>query len=170
MDNHFGDYYSHPGVRIEELLRKSSMTHGSLASKLNVSSYRLRTLLKGSKAVDLELALKLACLFPEHTARDWLDMQTAYELYHAYTSGKMDGIARQMNVEPQKIYLKTDWLKEYRTDYGSIEVPVRRPVNYKIAALAEKLKKTPQEVALEAIEQLWERMDQGDDITVKRRP
>ena len=152
---------SHPGIRLGELLRKSSFTHEILAQKLSVSTYRLRTLLKGTKAVELELALKLACIFPEHTARDWLDMQTAYDIHQAYRSGQMDAIAREMGAEDRNLSA-VDWSMELAKNSGSVKLPLRYPLNHMMDALCEKLGLSKQDVAIEAVKQLWQRIARGD--------
>lgn len=160
--SHFIHGESHPGIRLNELLRQSSMTHGELAARLGVSSYRLRTLLKGDKAIDMNLALKFACIFPEHTAHDWLDMQTFYDLEQAYASGQMDVVAREMGVAGRNIS-KAAWMMEGKQRSDSIRIPLRYPVNHMMDALCQKLNRPPQDVVLEAIEQLWRQMNQKTD-------
>lgn len=159
--SHFIQGESHPGVRLNELLRKASMTHGELTARLGVSSYRLRTLLKGEKSIDMNLALKLACVFPEHTARDWLDMQTVHDLDQAYASGKMDVIAHAMGVTKQNIS-KADWMMEGKQRSDSIQVPLRYPMNHMMDALSEKLDFAPQDIVVKAIRHYWEHLDRGD--------
>ena len=157
--HHFSHGESHPGVRLGELLRKSpALTHETLAKRLGVSTYRLRTLLKGTKAIDIDMALKLACLFPEHTARDWLDMQTAHDLHQACVSGKMDAIAREMCAEARNTS-KIDWLKELSKRSDSIQILLRPPLNHMVAALAEKLNLAPQDIGAKAILEHWQRSE-----------
>ena len=160
--HHFSHGESHPGVRLGELLRKSpALTHETLAKRLGVSTYRLRTLLKGTKAIDIDMALKLACLFSEHTARDWLDMQTAHDLHQAYTSGKMDAVAREMGVENRNLS-KVAWMDELKQHSNAMKVPLRYPHNHMVEALCEKLSLSPQDVAIEAIQRFWRNMDQEE--------
>lgn len=160
--HHFSYGESHPGIRLRELLHKSpALTHETLAKQLGISTYRLRTLLKGTKAIDIDMALKLACLFPEHTARDWLDMQTAHDLHQACVSGKMDAIAREMGVE-QRNRSKVAWFEELKQHSDSIAVPLRCPLNHMVAALCEKLGRTRQDMAIEAIQRFWRSMDQDE--------
>ena len=127
--HHFSHGESHPGVRLGELLRKSpALTHETLAKRLGVSTYRLRTLLKGTKAIDIDMALKLACLFPEHTARDWLDMQTAHDLPQACVIGKVGASASEMCAEARNTS-KIDWLKGLRQRQESIQILLRPLLN-----------------------------------------
>jgi Plasmid maintenance system antidote protein len=160
MADYFNCGESHGGIRIAELLRKTSgMTHGVFAKRLGVSSYRLRSLLKGTKAIDMDIALKLSCIFPEHTARDWLEIQTAYELHQAYASGKMDSIAREMGAENRNVS-RTDYIMSFSNKAHIVKVPLRYPLDCMMNALCEKLDMPPQDVAMEAIRQLWKEMDQ----------
>ena len=160
--HHFSYGESHPGVRLGELLRKSpSLTQEALAKQLGINTYRLRTLLKGTKAIDVELALKLACIFSEHTARDWLDIQTAHDLHQVYASGKMDAVAREMGME-QRNLSKVAWMEELKQHSGAITVPLRYPLNHMAEALCEKLSLSPQDVAIEAIQRFWRNMDQAE--------
>ena len=166
--HHFSYGESHPGVRLGELLRKSSiLTHEALAKRLGVSTYRLRTLLRGIKAVDIEMALKLACVLPEHTARDWLDMQTAYDLHQAYISRRMETIAREMGAEQRNLSMET-WTNELvQQHYKFIQVPLRSPLNFMVDALCKKLNLSPQDVAIEAIQRFWERVEQDQEEGVQ---
>ena len=126
------------------------------------SSYRLRTLLKGDKAINIDTAIKLSCIFPEHPARDWLDMQTAHDLNRAYEHGKMNAIAREMGVPTRNVSM-LDWMNELSRHYGTIRVPLGDPVIYKVNALCEKLQCAPVDVALKAIDRFWQQMDQEKD-------
>ena len=162
MAEHFNCGETHAGIRIAELTRKSSgMAYGHLAKRLGVSSYRLRSLLNGTKAIDMDIALKLSCIFPEHTARDWLEMQTAYELSQAYTSGKMDAIAREMGAADKNIS-KADFSMAYGKKADIVKVPLRYPLDCMMNILGEKLGMSHQDVAMEAIKRLWKQIDQGN--------
>ena len=160
--HHFSYGESHPGIRLGELLRKSpALTHEVLAKRLRVSTYRLRTLLKGTKAFDMEMALKLACVFSEHTARDWLDMQTAHDLHQAYTTQKMDAVAREMGVE-HRDHSKMPRTNELMQHSKFIQVPLYYPLNHMVETLCEKLNLSSQDVAIEAIRRFWEQTRNGD--------
>ena len=157
--SHFTYGYSHPGLRVAELLRKSpNMTYAHLTQLLGISTYRLRTILKGTKSIDMELALRLSCIFSEHPARDWMDMQTAYDLHQAYSIGTMDAIAREMGAEERNIS-KADWSMELTKNSRSVQFSLRHPLNLMMDALCKHLDLPPQDVAMEAVKQLWERID-----------
>ena len=95
---------AHPGEVIKRLLwHHKPITQKALAEKLDMSVYRLGTLLKGTVPIDVSTALKLSYVFPEYSAYEWLDMQIRYELHQASESGMMREIADTLSeVSPKK--------------------------------------------------------------------
>lgn len=89
---------AHPGEVIKRLLwHHKPITQKALAEKLDMSVYRLGTLLKGTVPIDVSTALKLSYVFPEYSAYEWLDMQIRYELHQASESGMMQAMADRLS-------------------------------------------------------------------------
>jgi addiction module HigA family antidote len=67
---------------LEEFLRPSGMTQGQLAAKMRVPIQRVNAIVKGRRAITAETALLLSRQFktsPEY----WMNLQTAWDLWHA---------------------------------------------------------------------------------------
>ena len=73
----------HPGVILrEDVLPALKMSVKDAASELGVSRQMLHSILKGTAAVTPEMALRLGKLCG-NGPRLWLNLQTAYDLWHA---------------------------------------------------------------------------------------
>lgn len=73
----FGNF--HPGVAVREELEARGMSAAALALKLRVPPQRLHEIIRGSRAITPETALRLALHFgnePEF----WMNLQTQYDL------------------------------------------------------------------------------------------
>lgn len=70
---------------MEEFLKPLKMTQVQLAQKLGVSYPRINELIKGKRGVTPDTALRLERLFGME-AQFWLNLQLAWDLYHAARS------------------------------------------------------------------------------------
>jgi antitoxin HigA-1 len=74
---------THPGEMLrEEFLRPLHLTQTEVACRLGVSYPRLNELLQGKRGVTPDTALRLEALFGME-AQFWLNLQLAWDLYHA---------------------------------------------------------------------------------------
>jgi antitoxin HigA-1 len=77
---------THPGEMLqEEFLKPLTMTQTELARQLNVSYPRINELIHGKRGVTPDTALRLEQLFGME-AQFWLNLQLAWDLYHAVHS------------------------------------------------------------------------------------
>lgn len=85
---------THPGeMLLEELLKPLGMTQRELAARLGVSYPRINELIHGKRAVTPDTALRLERLFGME-AQFWLNLQLAWDLYHAARSPAARAIRR----------------------------------------------------------------------------
>ena len=74
---------THPGEMLyEEFLKPLNITQSELAEKLGVSYPRINEIVNGKRAVTPDTALRLERLFGMD-AQFWLNLQLAWDLYHA---------------------------------------------------------------------------------------
>ena len=74
---------THPGeMLLEEFLKPLNMTQSELAEKLRVSYPRVNELIHGKRGITPDTALRLERLFGME-AQFWLNLQLAWDLYHA---------------------------------------------------------------------------------------
>lgn len=74
---------THPGeMLLEDFLKPLQMTQGELAEKLGVSYPRVNELINGKRGMTPDTALRLEKLFGME-AQFWLNLQLAWDLYHA---------------------------------------------------------------------------------------
>jgi addiction module HigA family antidote len=84
---------THPGeMLLEEFLKPLKMTQTELAEKLGVSYPRINELIHGKRGVTPDTALRLERLFGME-AQFWLNLQLAFDLYHAAHSS----LAKEIN-------------------------------------------------------------------------
>jgi len=77
---------THPGAMLrEEFLKPLHLTQTEVAKRLGVSYPRLNELLQGKRGVTPDTALRLEALFGME-AQFWLNLQLAWDLYHAQHS------------------------------------------------------------------------------------
>ncbi len=74
----------HPGEFLQEILEDLHLTQTALADALGVSPMRVSHVLKGTRPVTAELALRLGRAFGQ-TPQYWLNLQTCYDLKIAET-------------------------------------------------------------------------------------
>ena len=72
----------HPGEFLNEILTELGVTQAVFARKLGVSPMRVSLVIKGTRPVTAELALRLGKAFG-HTPQYWLNLQDAYDLARA---------------------------------------------------------------------------------------
>lgn len=77
---------THPGeMLLEEFLKPLGMSQRELAQKIRVSYPRVNEIIHRKRAVTLDTALRLERLFGME-AQFWLNLQLAWDLYHAARS------------------------------------------------------------------------------------
>ena len=85
---------THPGAMLlEEFLAPLGMTQRDLAVRLGVSYPRINELIHGKRGVTPDTALRLERLFGME-AQFWLNLQLAWDLYHAARSPAARAIHR----------------------------------------------------------------------------
>ena len=74
---------THPGeMLLEEFLEPSGMSQAQLARQLGKTPASINELVKGKRGVSAEMALLLSSVFGT-TAEFWMNLQVAWELWHA---------------------------------------------------------------------------------------
>jgi antitoxin HigA-1 len=74
---------THPGeMLLAEFLKPLGMTQVELAERIGVSLQRVNEIVKGKRGVTPDTALRLERLFGME-AQFWLNLQLAWDLYHA---------------------------------------------------------------------------------------
>ncbi len=85
---------THPGeMLMEEFLKPLKMTQTELAEKLGVSYPRINEVIHGKRGVTPDTALRLEKLFGME-AQFWLNLQLAWDLYHAIHSPRSKDICK----------------------------------------------------------------------------
>ena len=85
---------THPGeMLLEDFLKPMGLTQRELASRLGVSYPRINELVHGKRGVTPDTALRLQQLFGME-AQFWLNLQLAWDLYHAIHSPNARAISR----------------------------------------------------------------------------
>lgn len=70
----------HPGeILLEEFLKPLGISQYRLAKDINVDPRRINAIVKGSRSITADTALRLARYFGT-SARFWLNLQTRYDL------------------------------------------------------------------------------------------
>ncbi len=70
----------HPGeILSEDLMQPLGLTASELARDLKIPAVRLRDIVSGRRAIDTNVALRLARYF-DSTAEFWLNLQAVYDL------------------------------------------------------------------------------------------
>ncbi len=76
----------HPGEALkEDFLPDLGLTQEQLAERLGISFQRVNGILNGRRPVTMDTALRLGRLFGQSPAF-WMNLQMAYDLYHAERS------------------------------------------------------------------------------------
>ena len=91
----------HPGEHLAEELEELEMSAAELARKLDVPTNRVTQILKGTRAITGDTALRLGHFFGM-SAQFWLNLQSLYELRMAeQKAGKaIQGLPRLKKREP----------------------------------------------------------------------
>ena len=69
----------HPGEILHEILEDFNLTQIAFANAIGVSSMRVSHVLKGTRPITAELALRLGRAFGQ-TPQFWLNLQSSYDL------------------------------------------------------------------------------------------
>lgn len=90
----------HPGeILIEEFLKPSGVSQNRLALDLNIPVTRVNQIVKGTRGVSMDTAMRLARYFGT-TPVFWLNLQTRYELDVAEDERAWDKIVREVRMPP----------------------------------------------------------------------
>jgi antitoxin HigA-1 len=85
---------THPGeMLLKEFLEPLGLTQAELASKIGVSYPRVNELIHGKRGMTPDTALRLERLLGME-AQFWLNLQLAWDLFHAARSPRARGIRR----------------------------------------------------------------------------
>lgn len=74
----------HPGEFLHEILEDLNLTQAAFADAIGVSPMRVSHVLKGTRPITAELALRLGRALGQ-TPQYWLNLQTGYDLKTAQT-------------------------------------------------------------------------------------
>lgn len=84
---------THPGEMLfEEFLKPMALSQAEAARRMGISLNRLNELVRGKRGVTAETALRLAKLLGT-TPEFWLNLQTTWDLWHAYQAERRSGAA-----------------------------------------------------------------------------
>jgi addiction module HigA family antidote len=72
----------HPGAILKEELEARGLSANAFALRLRVPPQRIQEIVAGRRGISPDTALRLEASLGT-PARLWLDMQTAYDLFHA---------------------------------------------------------------------------------------
>lgn len=79
---------THPGeMLLEEFLKPLGVSQADAARRMRISANRLNELVRGKRGVTAETAIRLASLF-KTSPEFWLNLQTAWDLWHAYRADR----------------------------------------------------------------------------------
>jgi addiction module HigA family antidote len=81
----------HPGEFLAEILSEANISQAQLARAIGVSPMRISHIVKGSRPVTADLALRFGKAFNQ-TPQYWLNLQTAYDLAIARKTTRLKGI------------------------------------------------------------------------------
>jgi addiction module HigA family antidote len=85
---------THPGeMLLEEFLKPLAITQTELADRLGVSYPRINEIAHGKRGITPDTALRLERLFGME-AQFWLNLQLAWDLYHAMRSPTAEEIRK----------------------------------------------------------------------------
>ena len=91
---------THPGeMRLEEFLKPLNISQVQLAEAMSVSYPRVNEIIHGKRGVTPDTALRLAQLF-NTSAELWLNLQLAYDLWHALRSPEAKKVSRLVPLVP----------------------------------------------------------------------
>lgn len=94
---------THPGeMLLQEFLKPLHMTQAEAAGRLGISYVRLNEIIHGKRSVTPDTALRLERLLGME-AQFWLNLQLAWDLYHAMHSpqaAEINKIKRHPNMTP----------------------------------------------------------------------
>lgn len=84
---------THPGeMLLEEFLKPMGLSQAEAARTMRISSNRLNELIRRKRGVTADTALRLARLL-ETSPEFWLNLQTSWDLWHAYRAERRRGAA-----------------------------------------------------------------------------
>jgi len=92
----------HPGeVLLEEFLKPLGISQTQLAEAMGASYPRVNELIHGKRGVTPDTALRLAKLF-NTSAELWLNLQLAYDLWHARRSPEAKKVSKLSPLIPAR--------------------------------------------------------------------
>lgn len=90
----------HPGVILRGLLDSEGMSQKELSAAIGKTTPVINDILSGKRDISVEIALLLEAVFDQITAKQWLEIQTAYDLDKASASPKV--VERQQSIKTWK--------------------------------------------------------------------
>lgn len=86
----------HPGeMLLEEFLVPHGMSQHKLAEMIGVTVNRVNEIVKGKRGISPDTAIRLEALFGA-TAQFWLNLQLAWDLYHARHAPHLTKVRKQI--------------------------------------------------------------------------
>jgi addiction module HigA family antidote len=116
---------THPGeMLLDEFLKPLGMSQAAAARKMRISSSRLNALICKKRRLTAQTALRLADFF--HTSPElWLNLQTSWDLWHAY---RAEGRTKKARLEKRgwKFGSAATFLRLSRKESDRLDIEVAR--------------------------------------------
>ncbi len=109
----FSNLFQSPGEAIHSLLKGKNWTQEELSDVIGISQKHLNEIIKDKRPISIELAKLLTIVFPPHTAKDWLDLDTNFRLSKAERSRDEDVVKDRAYIYkymPISEMIKKGWL------------------------------------------------------------
>jgi addiction module HigA family antidote len=91
---------THPGeILLEEFLEPHGMSQAKLAELIGVTINRVNEIVKGKRGLSPDTAIRLEALFGA-SAQFWLNLQLAWDLYHAQHAPDVEKVRKQIKRVP----------------------------------------------------------------------
>lgn len=90
----------HPGVILRGLLDSVGMSQKELSAAIGKTTPVINDILSGKRDINVEIALLLEAVFDQISAKQWLEIQTSFDLAKVSTSPKL--VERQQSIKAWK--------------------------------------------------------------------
>ncbi len=91
---------THPGeMLLEEFLIPHGISQHKLAAMIDVTVNRVNEIVKGKRGISPDTAIRLEALFGA-SAQFWLNLQLAWDLYHAQHAPDVEKVRKQIKRVP----------------------------------------------------------------------
>ena len=95
-----------PGHKIIQLMQERGIeSQNTLVKLLGLKQARTSKIISNKLAITTEVAIRLAALFPEYTAAQWMACQASYDIAFAIITGLESKLKREIR-ERKKRYIK----------------------------------------------------------------